>query len=243
MCFYQNYFRFSVKLLFDCFPYKTQKKMTAAGNTRYSDVSPSSAGMFSESAPVVQTLGMEPPQSSLAAEHKSVCVGGGEYRPDTPFVLRVRKPWNTEERHAWLLYQYKVNVMKLVLMVHQFGTRGEERARLSVMNVLFGHHCTQQQIPASHTGPGPGFCPPFPPALELQFLVRPHGVSRASEETNQRATPCSVCVAAEADFYSLSSTVCVGGICMLRAFLDTAFHEISSCSAPLTLWKLPAFKI
>lgn len=41
--------------------------------------------------------------------------------------------------------------MKLGLMVHQFGTLGEERGRLPVMNVLFGHYCTQTQIPAFHT--------------------------------------------------------------------------------------------
>lgn len=69
--------------------------------------------------------------------------------------------------------------MKLVLMVHQFGTPGEERGRLPVMNVLFGHYCTQQQIPASHTGP-----PYWPPPRMAQSLRWPHGVSRASEESN-----------------------------------------------------------
>lgn len=42
--------------------------------------------------------------------------------------------------------------MKLALMVHQFGTPGEERGRLLVMNVLFGCYCTQKQTPAFHTG-------------------------------------------------------------------------------------------
>lgn len=51
-----------------------------------------------------------------------------------------------EEKQAWLLYQYKVNAMERVVMVHQFGALGGERARLMVMNVLFGYKCTRRQI-------------------------------------------------------------------------------------------------
>lgn len=96
------------------------------------------------------------------------------------------KRWNTEEKHAWLLYQYKVNVMKLALMVHQFGTPGEERGgRLLVMNVLFGRYCTQQQIPAFHTDL------PFWPAPAGCSSCCGHVVSAEHQKRRAvRATPC-----------------------------------------------------
>ncbi len=194
----------------------------------------------------------------LPAERTSV---GEKYRSDTPFVLRVRKPWYTEEKHAWLLYQYKVNVMKLVLMVHQFGTPGEERGRLPVMNVLFGHYCTQQQIPASHTGP-----PYWPPPRRRSHC----GGHMVSAEHQRKATASATpwqwnlqsvsgrlakTVTDQNQAFSREQCVLVeyvqrhiGGPSLLtlllrltvRAFLDIVlakYHPVSS----LTLWKLTCF--
>ena len=66
----------------------------------------------------------------LPSANQQKC-GGEKYNSDTPFVLRVGEKHDTQKKkHAWLLYQYKVNTMKLALMVHQFGTLGEEQGRL-----------------------------------------------------------------------------------------------------------------
>lgn len=78
--------------------------------------------------------------------------------------------------------------MKLALMVHQFGTPGEEWGRLRVMNVLFGCYCTQKQ-----NQPFTQACLFFlsnffkPPPGGMQLLLRPHGVSRAPGEKTLRS--------------------------------------------------------
>lgn len=72
-----------------------------------------------------------------------------------PIRLTSRERAGAEEKQAWLLYQYKENAMEHALMVHQLGPLGGERARLMVMNVLFGYNCARPPNPRE-TWLGPG---------------------------------------------------------------------------------------